>query len=197
MFENWDTLTPIANWPVLSRFKPCLPLPILLLLADSSFSVTIDIYYSTWEQIGRKRCFYASKSWPATSTNQLISSTLKTPNYYPIKNHQPLSNTTQQHVQTADLEHGKPKSHLLLLTPELHPVTDAAVHVVSGAGEICWSRCKCRVGTQGVFFFIIFYFPKLWISKYWWIWIIFLDINHLIWVFQSLNVLLCCVNDGF
>ena len=52
MFENWDTLTPIANWPVLSRFKPCLPLPILLLLADSSFSVTIDIYYSTWEQIG-------------------------------------------------------------------------------------------------------------------------------------------------
>ena len=112
MFENWDTLTPIANWPVLSRFKPCLPLPILLLLADSSFSVTIDIYYSRTNWVGswRKRCFYASKSWPATSTNQLISSTLKTQNYYPIKNHQPLSNTTQQHVQTADLEHGKPKS---------------------------------------------------------------------------------------
>ena len=84
-----------------------------------------------------------------------------TQNYNPIKTHQPLSNTTQQHVQTSDLEHGKPKSHLLLLTPELHPVTDAAAHVVSGAGEICWSRCKCGVATQGVFFFMICYFPKL------------------------------------
>ena len=39
------------------------------------------------------------------STKQLIFSTLKTQNYNPIKTHQPLSNTTQQHVQTADLEH--------------------------------------------------------------------------------------------
>ena len=60
--------------------------------------------------------------------------------------------------------HGKPKSHLLrLLTPELHPVTDAAAHVVSGAGEICWSRRKCSVATQGVFFFFFFYllFPQI------------------------------------
>ena len=99
------------------------------------------------------------------STKQLIFSTLKTQNYNPIKTHQPLSNTTQQHVQTSGLEHGKPKSHLLLLfTPELHPVTDAAAHVVSRAGEICWSRCKCGVATQGVFFFFFLGFD--WILEW-------------------------------
>ena len=78
--------------------------------------------------------------------------------------------------------HGKPKSHLLrLLTPELHPVTDAAAHVVSGAGEICWSRRKCSVATQGVFFFFFFdlLFPQILDFEILIDLDNFLDINHL------------------
>ena len=78
--------------------------------------------------------------------------------------------------------HGKPKSHLLrLLTPELHPVTDAAAHVVSGAGEICWSRRKCSVATQGVLFFFFFdlLFPQILDFEILIDLDNFLDINHL------------------
>ena len=93
--------------------------------------------------------------------------------------------------------HGKPKSHLLLrlLTPELHPVTDAAAHVVSGAGEICWSRRKCSVATQGVFFFYDLLFPQILDFEILIDLDNFLDINHLIW--YGFCCFLFCIFMGF
>ena len=107
------------------------------------------------------------------SVKQIKSNTLTTQNYNPIETLQPLSNTNTTQHNTVKVFIPKSKSHLLLLlTLELHHVTDAIAHIVSGAGKIFWSYCKYGV---------ICYLPKFWISKYWWILGNFLEINHLIW----------------
>ena len=118
--------------------------------------------------------FYGSQFWPATSSKQINQTHSQ---HKIITQLKPFSPFQTQHNTVRVFRrnrHGTWKNpNLISSSCQSSTLSQMPLPMLFlTIGEICWSRCKYSV---------ICYFPKFWISKYWWILGNFLEINHLIW----------------
>lgn len=71
----------------------------------------------------------------------------------------------------------KTKCGPLFLASNLH----ASVRFGTETWKICRSCHDRGVATSRFCVCVCVFFYPIWISKYWWVWVSFLDVNHLIW----------------